>query len=74
MAIFDRDPSVFVGAADAAFTLGRPALADSLLARADQLCLRCGDYLRVQARAARFRGDTATAEWLLVRARAWDAR
>jgi len=72
--IFDRDPSVFVGAADAAFTLGRPALADSLLARADQLCLRCGDYLRVQARAARFRGDTATAEWLLVRARAWDAR
>jgi len=74
VAIFDRDPSVFVGAADAAFTLGRPALADSLLVRADQLCLRCGDYLRVQARAARSRGDTATADWLVTRAQTWDAR
>ncbi len=74
VAIFDRDPSVFVGAADAAFTLGRPGLADSLLARADRLCLRCGDYLRVQARAARSRGDTATADWLVTRAQTWDAR
>jgi len=74
VAVFDRDPSVFVGAADAAFTVGRPGLADSLLARADQLCLRCGDYLRVQARAARSRGDTATADWFVTRARTWDAR
>ena len=31
---FDRDPALCVAGADAAFTLGRPALADSLLQRA----------------------------------------
>jgi len=31
---FDRDPALYVAGADAAFTLGRPALADSLLQRA----------------------------------------
>ena len=71
--IFDRDPTVFVGAADAAFTIGRPALADSLLARANQLCFRCVGYLRFQAQAARSRGDPAVADSLLARARAWEA-
>ncbi|OLC08730.1 MAG: hypothetical protein AUH42_00750 [Gemmatimonadetes bacterium 13_1_40CM_70_11] len=70
--IYDRDPTVFVGAADAAFSLGRPTLADALLIRVDQLCFRCTGYLHVQAVAARSRGDSATAGWLEVRARDWE--
>src|SRR2546425_2554916 len=70
--IYDRDPTVFVGAADAAFSLGRPTLADALLIRVDQLCFRCTGYLYVQAVAARSRGDSATAGWLEGRARDWE--
>ena len=66
---FDRDPSIYVACADAAFTLGRAALADSLLMRAEQLCYRCGGLYRTQALAARARGDTAVADSLLRRAR-----
>ena len=66
---FDRDPSIYVAGADAAFTLGRAALADSLLMRAEQLCYRCGGLYRTQALAARARGDTAVADSLLRRAR-----
>ena len=47
----------------------RPALADSLLQRAEQLCFRCSGYYRFQAGAARSRGDAATADSLLARAR-----
>jgi len=72
--IFDRDPSVFVGAADAAFTLGRPALADDLLVRVDQLCFRCTGYLYTQAVAARSRGDGGTADSLVAHAKEWEAR
>jgi len=71
--IYDRDPTTFVGAADAAFTLHSPALADSLLTRAEQLCFRCTGYLYTQAAAARSRGDTAVADSLLAHARAWEA-
>jgi hypothetical protein len=66
--VFDRDPTLFIAGADAAFTLGRPALADSLLRRAEQLCRRCLGYYRTQALAARARGDSAVADSLLVRA------
>lgn len=69
IAIFDRDPTLFVAGADAAFTLGRPALADSLITRAEQLCHRCLGYYRTQALAARARGDSVTADSLLARAR-----
>jgi hypothetical protein len=72
--IYDRDPTVFVGAADAAFTLGRPALADALLIRVDQLCFRCTGYLYTQAVAARSRGDGATADSLVAHAKEWEAR
>ena len=72
--IYDRDPSVFVGAADAAFTLGRPALADALLIRVDQLCFQCAGYLYTQAVAARSRGDVATADSLVAHAKEWEAR
>jgi protein O-mannosyl-transferase len=63
--IYDRDPSIYVAAADAAFTLGRSALADSLLMRANQLCFRCTGYLETEAIAARSRGDHTAADSLL---------
>ncbi|HEV8508838.1 MAG TPA: hypothetical protein VGQ48_00135 [Gemmatimonadales bacterium] len=66
---YDRDPTLFIAAADAAFTLGRPRLADSLLTRAEQLCYRCSGYYRTQALAARSRGDSAVADSLLARIR-----
>ena len=66
---FDRDPSVYVSGADAAFALGRPELADSLLVNAERLCYRCSGYYRRQALAARSRGDSAVADSLLSRIR-----
>lgn len=66
---FDRDPSLYVSGADAAFTLGRPELADSLLEKAERLCHRCSGYYRTQALAARARGDSAVADSLLSRIR-----
>ena len=63
--IFDRDPGVFVAAADAAITLGQAQLADSLLGRAAGLCPGCAGLYRFQAAAARARGDSATAAALL---------
>jgi predicted Zn-dependent protease len=68
-AIFDRFPWVYVWGADAAFASGRPALADSMLTRLEQLCHRCAYYYRYEASGARARGDTATADSLLARAR-----
>jgi hypothetical protein len=66
---YDGDPTLFIAAADAAFTLGRPRLADSLLTLAEQLCYRCSGYYRTQALAARSRGDSAVADSLLARIR-----
>ena len=67
--IYDRDPTLFVAAADAAITLGRPRLADTLLMQAEQMCHECPGYLRTQALAARTRGDAAVADSLLARIR-----
>src|SRR2546428_739769 len=61
LAIYDRDSRLFIGAADAAFALGRSALADSLLERARQLCGPCAVNYSNQANAARARGDSAVA-------------
>lgn len=69
IAIYDRDPTLFIAAADAAFTLGQPSLADSMLARAEQLCFHCSGYYRTEAFAARSRGDSAVADSLLARMR-----
>jgi hypothetical protein len=66
---YDRDPTLFIAGADAALTLGQSRLADSLLARAEQLCFRCSGYYRTQALAARSRGDSAIADSLLARMR-----
>jgi len=68
-AIFDRVPQVFLQGADAAFALGQPRLADSLLGRMEQLCYRCLYYYDYEAGTARVRGDNAVAESLLVRRR-----
>ena len=65
--IYDKDPTLFVAGADAALTLGNSHLADSLLARAEQLCYRCAGSYRTQALAARSRGDSAVADSLLAR-------
>ncbi|MFN2572302.1 MAG: hypothetical protein ABR537_11955, partial [Gemmatimonadales bacterium] len=66
---YDRDPTLFIAGADAAFTLGRSGLADSLLLRAEQLCFHCAGYYRTQALAARSRGDSTVADSLLARIR-----
>jgi len=59
--LYRGDLRVFLGAADAAYTLGQPRVADSLLALADRACYRCADVYPYQAAAARQRGDTASA-------------
>lgn len=68
-AIFDRVPPVFLQGADAAFAVGQPQLADSLLDRMEQLCYRCLYYYQYEAGTALARGDTAVAESILVRMR-----
>jgi hypothetical protein len=65
--VFDRDAGVYVAAGDAAYTLNQPVLADSLLELANRICFRCTGALRVQAAAARTRGDSATSDSLLAR-------
>ncbi len=67
-AIYDRVPAVFLQGADAAFTLGQARLADSLLARMEQLCSGCLYYYRYEAATAMARGDSAVADSFLVRA------
>jgi hypothetical protein len=60
---------VYIWGADAAFGSGRPALADSMLRRLEQLCYQCAYYYRYEASGALARGDTATADSLLARVR-----
>ncbi|MGH7567983.1 MAG: tetratricopeptide repeat protein, partial [Gemmatimonadales bacterium] len=66
--IYSRDARVWLAAAHMALVLGRPALADSLLDRANAACDRCVRAYRDQAGAARLRGDGAAADTLLARA------
>ena len=65
--IYDHDARSQFGAADAAFALGRPQLADTLLAQAERLCGRCETFYRTQLGEARARGDSAVADSLLAR-------
>jgi hypothetical protein len=68
VAIFDRDPTVFVTAAVAAFASGHSAVADSMLARLQGLCRqRCPGYYRWMAGIARRRGYPEAADSLLTR-------
>jgi protein O-mannosyl-transferase len=66
--IFDRDQGVFLAGAMAAYSLGRPKLADSLLTLANAACTRCPTAYRNMAGAARLRGDSLAADSLLARA------
>lgn len=63
--IYPTDARVHLAGAHMAYVLNRPALADSLLARADSACPRCPMAYRNQASAARMLGDSAAAEYLL---------
>lgn len=72
--IYDKMPWLHMAGADAAFALGRPRLADSMLARLDRLCTRCDYYYRFEAAVARSRGDSAVAESLLARLRSSPTR
>jgi hypothetical protein len=66
--IYPRDARVALAAADAAISLGRQGVADSLFAHADGVCDRCVVAYRNQATAARLRGAKASADTLLARA------
>jgi hypothetical protein len=74
MGAFPSDVTLYMAAADAAYTIGQPLLADSMLGAANRLCFRCSGGLRVEARAARSRGDSATADSLEARARLLETR
>lgn len=63
--IYRDDARMPLAAAHMAYVLGRPALADSLLQRADSICPRCPTAYHNQAGAARLRGDSAAARFLL---------
>jgi len=63
--IYRADARVYLAAAHMAYALDRVVLADSLLMRADSACPQCPSAYRNQANAARMRGDTAAAEFLL---------
>lgn len=66
--LYQHDQRVYLAAADAAFTLKRPALADSLLNVADRICPQCPASYANQAGAARLRGDSASADSLAAHA------
>ena len=53
----------------AALAMGRTAVADSLLARADRFCNPCDGYYRAEATMARRLGDSTAALHLLAHAR-----
>jgi hypothetical protein len=65
--IYDQSPLLFVQGADAAFALGQPALADSLLERMERVCERCPQYYQAEIAAAQARRDSTSADSLLVR-------
>ncbi len=66
--IYPRDARVALAAADAAISLGRHGVADSLFGHADAVCDRCAVAYRNQATAARLRGAPESADSLLARA------
>jgi protein O-mannosyl-transferase len=65
--IYNQLPWLYMAGADVAFNLRRSGLADSMLARLEQLCRHCEFYYRFEAAAARARGDSAVADSLLAR-------
>jgi hypothetical protein len=70
MAIYPRDGRLYLLAAHAAFDLGRPGLADSLLEPVRKACDQCEHFYQSEADMARQIGDSAVADSL----EAWDRR
>ena len=68
--IYDRDPTLYVTAAVAAFAANQPGTADSLLVRLESLCSHCSGYYRQEAMTAREHGYAAAADSLEARGRA----
>lgn len=66
--LYQHDQRVYLAAADAAFALKRPTLADSLLQIADRICPQCPASYANQVGAARLRGDSASADSLAAHA------
>jgi hypothetical protein len=69
-AINQRDPTLYITAAVAAYGSGRAGTADSLLSRLQALCPHCPGYYRQEAAIARENGYGAAADSLEARARA----
>ena len=70
MLIYPRDGRLYLLAAHAAFNLGRPGLADSLLDPVRKACDQCEHFYQSEADMARQIGDSAVADSL----EAWDRR
>lgn len=70
IAIYPRDGRLYLLAAHAAFDLGRPGLADTLLEPVRRACEQCKDFYKSEADMARQIGDSAVADSL----EAWDRR
>ena len=67
--LYDRDPTIYVTGAVAAFAAGDPRGADSLLVQLERLCHGgCSGYYRHEAAVARARGYPEAADSLLARA------
>jgi hypothetical protein len=67
-AAFPLEARPYLAGAHAAYLLGRPRLADSLLARADQFCNPCRGFYEAEATVARRLRDGAVADSLLAHA------
>ena len=80
LAAFQQALAVFEGfttlvaAADAAFASGQPELAHQYMDKADRLCVGCPAGYRLEAEAARARGDGASADSLLAHDRLINSR
>lgn len=70
IAMYDREPMLYVSAALAALKIDRGAVADSLLAGASALCGACQRQYAFYVAIARWQGDSALADSLAVRQRA----
>jgi hypothetical protein len=70
IAMYDKEPALFVGAAASAFTVGRAAEADSLLAQTVPRCGACAQEYAFQITIARWLGDSGVADSLAAHQRA----
>ena len=72
--ILPADTRLSLRAAELAYRLGRPVLADTLLAHIDSTCVHCQTFFEAAAIEARSRGEAAWADALLRHLAALQAR